>query len=65
MSLTTVYKCIFVCDIRAPAKLRVAKIRGAICFQFAGDTDAASAHLKSLEWFTKLTKPGERKWFLH
>ena len=53
MSLTTVYKCIFVCDIRAPAKRRDAKILG--CVQFAGDTDAASADLKSLEWFMKLT----------
>ena len=41
--LTAVHKFLFVCDLMAPAKVRVAQVHWAGDVQFAGDTDAASA----------------------
>ena len=52
--LTAVQKCIFVCDVCAPAKSLVAKVDRARDLHFAVDTDAASTHLESLDNFMKL-----------
>ena len=43
--LTAVHKFLFVYDLMAPAKVGVTKVVRARDIQFAGDTDAASAHL--------------------
>ena len=42
---TTVQEFLFVCDLMTPAKVGVAQVHQAGEVQFAGDTDAASAHL--------------------
>ena len=46
---TAVHEFLFVSDLIAPAKIRVAEVQWAGDFQFAGDTDAAGAHLDSGE----------------
>ena len=56
--LTAVHKCIFVYDIFAPAKIWVAKVRGAKDIEFAGDTDGASTHL---ERFMRLSYQSKNK----
>ena len=47
--LTAVHKFLFVCDLMAPAKVGVTKAGRARDFKFAGDTDAASAHLSTFK----------------
>ena len=46
---TAVHKFLFVSDLIAPAKIRVAEVQWAGDFQFAGDTDATSAHLSTFK----------------
>ena len=58
--LTAVHKFLFVCDLMAPAKVWVAQVHWAGDVQFAGDTDAASAHLNHKNFIKKLETPGER-----
>ena len=48
--LTAVHKFLFVSDLMAPAKVGVAKVVRARDFQFAGNTDAASAHLSTFKY---------------
>ena len=45
---TAVHKFLFVSDLIAPAKIRVAEIHWTGCFQLTSDTDAASAHLNHI-----------------
>ena len=46
---TAVHKFLFVRDLMAPAKVGVAQVDRAGDVQFAGDADAASAHLNHIQ----------------
>ena len=46
---TAVHKFLFVRDLMAPAKVGVAQVHWTGDVQFAGDTDAASAHLNHIQ----------------
>ena len=48
--VTAVHKFLFVCDLMAPAEVGVTKVVRARDFQFAGDTDATSAHLSTFKY---------------